>query len=80
MTAARDVKGALAALRATRTRLSRAREWARYARALDLEAELLTRLQALADEEQVLVALAAKVTAAHDAWARKVKRTVEAAA
>lgn len=79
MSAASSMKGALAALRSTRTRLSRARQWAQFARADGLDAELLTRLQALADEERVLIALAARVTASADSWAKTIKRTVEAA-
>lgn len=74
MSAAGSMKGALAALRSTRTRLSRARQWAQFARAADLEAQLLTRLQALADEETVLLALSEKVTARESAWKNTVRR------
>lgn len=72
MSAAGSMKGALAALRSTRTRLSRARQWAQFARADDLEAKLLTRLQSLADEETVLLALSETVIARENEWAREV--------
>lgn len=79
MTATRDLRGALAAVRAARTRLRRSREWAQYARLDELEASLHRRLVALADEEALVLELIGTIASAEAAWRRELKRRREAA-